>query len=628
MMDKKLIKMLEDCKVVSFDVFDTLILRHVKSPADIFDLIEDQYNKTHANNVIKEFRKQRINAERKARKNKNGHEVTLNEIYTYLPKYISSTQLVELQQLEIQTEYEVCYRNKEMFRIYKWALDHNKKVVITSDMYLDQQTIEKILHKAGYIHYDQLFISSAIGLRKKDGELFKYLINKIGIRPMNVLHVGDNRNSDYDMPRQNGLQAWQYIRCNVGEIFQDQSCCSKVLEGYLSSYPISNYYRAIGIHVLGPLLYGFVNWLHEAVDTKRPDRILFLARDGNIMKKAYEALYGNEGTEYVYGSRRALIVPTLWKNCTIDNIQKSIHFHDRITIEDVFQRIGLVADEYKSQIGKCGLTVNTRVDGLHLENDCRFVELFNLVKDDLYTNSIKEYDGAIKYWKSVLSESKKVFLVDIGWNGNMQNALLKLLCTDEEMPEIYGYYLGVNPDTNYSFPMYGYLCDQKHMNDIYAKIQNFSGVLESMFMTDHGSTNRYISEPPYYRLYPNEFDSDQGKIVDEKIAIKEIQEGAIEFIVGFSHSKYVKNLTADKDFYANLFALGLAPSLKAAEKLGDFRFYNSGISYLARLKEGRFNVCELANTNWRIGYLKRCFKVNINYYLAAKMIKKLKGLIW
>ena len=82
---KNLKSVVQNYLYVSFDIFDTLIFRTVKDPEDIFDLVESRYNIIFGNQVVRDFRKQRIKAERMARSLNNHREITINRIYELLP---------------------------------------------------------------------------------------------------------------------------------------------------------------------------------------------------------------------------------------------------------------------------------------------------------------------------------------------------------------------------------------------------------------------------------------------------------------------------------------------------------------------------------------------------------------
>ena len=59
----------------------------------------------------------------------------------------------------------------------------------------------------------------------------------------------------------------------------------------------------------GLFVTGYCQFIHEYRKTHQIDKILFLARDGYILMKAYEKLYPNEAesVQYVYWSRLAAV---------------------------------------------------------------------------------------------------------------------------------------------------------------------------------------------------------------------------------------------------------------------------------------------------------------------------------
>ena len=87
-----------------------------------------------------EFSMLRRSAEQNARKDqfeRNGHnEVTLDQIYEFLPDFIGDKP--KLQSLEVKTECEFCYLNPEILKLIKDVNRRNLPVVLTSDMYLNK----------------------------------------------------------------------------------------------------------------------------------------------------------------------------------------------------------------------------------------------------------------------------------------------------------------------------------------------------------------------------------------------------------------------------------------------------------------------------------------------------------
>lgn len=74
----KILKEIKNYDIVSFDIFDTLLKRNVKEPTDVFSYMEKKYQ-------INGFREKRIEAEKAARKKKNGLEISLEPIIQVRP---------------------------------------------------------------------------------------------------------------------------------------------------------------------------------------------------------------------------------------------------------------------------------------------------------------------------------------------------------------------------------------------------------------------------------------------------------------------------------------------------------------------------------------------------------------
>lgn len=185
-------------KIISFDIFDTLIKRKCGNPHNVFDIVEERFNSNHPEK-IKNFRINRINAEIRARKLSINEEVTLSDIYKQLLCLYTPVSLSELSNLECEVEIEQSESKSEMVCLYEDLLG-KKKVIITSDMYLDERTIISILKKNKISMPEKLYLSSSLLLTKKSGSLFKYIFNEITFSRSSFLHIGDNIKSDFYIP--------------------------------------------------------------------------------------------------------------------------------------------------------------------------------------------------------------------------------------------------------------------------------------------------------------------------------------------------------------------------------------------------------------------------------------------
>ncbi len=198
-------------KYISFDVFDTMIFRTTLKPEDVFDIVQSKLEDCGKWRHQFRFRDIRQEAEKRARKNNSSGEVLLDAIYDEM-QFLSDHEKKDLMQIEQETEYELCYPNPDMLKLYKDFLGQKKKVVFCSDMYLPSDTIRKLLEKCGISDFEKLYVSGELGVNKRSGELFDFVLSDLGIDKKEILHIGDNPIGDYLTPKTRRICAFLYKR--------------------------------------------------------------------------------------------------------------------------------------------------------------------------------------------------------------------------------------------------------------------------------------------------------------------------------------------------------------------------------------------------------------------------------
>ena len=181
-------------KIISFDIFDTLLLRPYEKPTDLFYEIGKYYGDEN-------FYYARIRAERKAReKFYRQEEVTFDQIYEEIEEKYKG-----FYNKELDWERKVLYKNEEVNKLFRYALDNKKKIVICSDMYLPLKFLMQVLHLNGYEGISDYYISSEYMKTKASGNLFRCMVDKLEISPEHILHIGDNTWSDGNAYRKYGI---------------------------------------------------------------------------------------------------------------------------------------------------------------------------------------------------------------------------------------------------------------------------------------------------------------------------------------------------------------------------------------------------------------------------------------
>lgn len=617
--------------VISFDMFDTLITRNLNEPSEIFDFIQKQINKRGLN--IEQFKLKRINAEHQARlKNKiKKQDITLDCIYEVFSNYYNIDYKIaeQIKNIEIKMEENICEINREGYELYQYCIKKNKTIVICTDMYLPKRVIEEILSQNKIVYY-KLYLSNDIGYTKAfKGILFKYIVQDLNINKRKILHVGDNWKSDIIFSQLNGIYSLHISSKNHCTIYdkKNKKAEYRVLNNFINNHIESkkDYYWKIGYQVLGPLLYGFSVWLSEKMKDEKPDKIFFLSRDGFIMQKAFNIVNPNIKNKYIYASRKALIVPILWMHKNPENLVDIMKFPRWIKIANFLDRMGLEPQKYELHIKKYGYQMNTLINMEKEVKKSNFKNLWYSIFDDIKENSLNLYDNAFKYFKEI-GLNGKAAVVDIGWNGYLQQAMEQIINAGKIDADIQGYYLGVQIDSDVQEKqnMHGYLFKKNYNEDICLKLTFCRSLLESFFIADHGSVKRYEKD----KIEFLDFEYENTKSLN---VLRKVQDGAIKFVEDFVNYQFSSYISIDAyTAVTNFLYLGNRPKQLDVKNLGEILFLDDELrcllpqekrwKYLFNIKKFMY---DLKFSAWGTGLLKKIFIINTDFFTVAMKLRSI-----
>ena len=281
----EILKQTEKYDVITFDAFDTLIIRDVMKPAHVFRCAYGFWG-----------RYLRVVAEIFARKTSKKTEITLDDIYRFLP--FSSNK-------EIEYEKRLCRANPKIYKLVQMLLNQGKKVYAISDMYLSKDTISEILIASGYDV--PVLVSSEYGCNKFDGALFQEFLREYNYRPEQVVHIGDNESADVVGAKKAGISSIR-IQKHENELSyvkfgrKNYEYASFINHGICE---LENPVEKIGYEIVGPIILSFCQWIHDEYIECGFDRLFFLARDMHFVFDIYGRLY-DDNISYLCISRKAL----------------------------------------------------------------------------------------------------------------------------------------------------------------------------------------------------------------------------------------------------------------------------------------------------------------------------------
>ena len=119
-----------DC--ISLDIFDTLLIRAVDNPEDVFTLLGYEC-KDIIREKPEEFAAIRKMAGIKAQKD-ICDEPTIDEIYQCIDGYTEQEKEV-IKEKELETERKILFANPQIIELYEECIRANKRIIAVSDMY-------------------------------------------------------------------------------------------------------------------------------------------------------------------------------------------------------------------------------------------------------------------------------------------------------------------------------------------------------------------------------------------------------------------------------------------------------------------------------------------------------------
>ena len=320
---EKIQEQIDEHDVISVDLFDTLVMRQVIFPTDIFELIDCRLKEKHI--FIDDFVGRRLESEKYLSKSM---APTLFQIYEFILEKCEDTDVCPeyLAQLEWETDCELIVPRTSMMSLIKNAFLNGKKIIIVSDTFYSREQVMNLLSQCHFKEYMEAYASCEYGTGKMQG-LFD--IVKQDNANSSILHIGDDVAADVESARCRGIDA-SPIHSGI-ELFEAcgylglwdfiDGISEKIRIGMLVARLFNNPFQFetekrkvtlydaidIGYVCFAPMICDFVIWFQEQMKNNHIRNIWFGARDGYLIKKLYEIYCKDDTSVYFLTSRTAAI---------------------------------------------------------------------------------------------------------------------------------------------------------------------------------------------------------------------------------------------------------------------------------------------------------------------------------
>lgn len=533
--------------VISFDIFDTLILRKLDNPEDLFMIVGEKLDVYGFYGIRKKCESEVRQQKRAVHQN---NEVTLDEIYERV-SYYTGVDSSKGANTEFSVELDMCFANPYMYEVFQILKNAGKRIYATSNMYLPKEKMELLLSKNGYTGFEDILVSCDYHCGKGNGALFRILQSKLK-KDDSIIHIGDNLNADIKGAQTAGIETRYYMACrDLGNPHRSAGMSPLIGSAYRgiintrlhNGTEVFSEFWEYGYVYGGIIVLGFVHWIHKQAKQNGISKILFLARDGFIIKKVYDALFQDIPSEYVYWSR----ISALRNVCEAERepfltrlIGERCNKGD--TILDALKVGGIEA-------------LACELENSGLSPDMPLMEENKMILYDFlvsHWDRIKEllsipHENTLSYMKGLLKAQDKIAIVDVGWSGRNLGPLVKTVRQIGIKSSNLSVYMigniGKHQNTTQTLleKLQCYMfdaCYNREIHDRFCK-QSVSGLeaIEKIFSAPHSSSLNFDRNENLDFAPPE---------IDNYSAFNEIEAGILEFCQdyhsAFSVYPYMENI--------------------------------------------------------------------------------------
>ena len=318
-----LLSTIENVKVVSFDLFDTLAIRNISSFEGVLKLVDARFREKGIN--IPNFVNKRLKTEKEL---SFDNAPKLGEIYSEVLKDVGefSFSADELAGIEFEVDKNLIEARRDVVDLLNELVKKNKLIYITSDSYYTKEQISQILERIGVAFVTDVLISCEYGT-SKTGNLFEKLKAVSG--EADILHVGDDIVADIESAKRHGINTFQiYSAAELLELVgglklseTENSLSDQIKVGMFVANLFNSPFqfeddekrihaedaKDVGYLFCAPMIMDFTKWFEEeSKDAGNTNRWL-CARDGYLLKRLYEIMFPSQKAEYFYTSRISAI---------------------------------------------------------------------------------------------------------------------------------------------------------------------------------------------------------------------------------------------------------------------------------------------------------------------------------
>ncbi|SDC77999.1 hypothetical protein SAMN05444678_105215 [Sphingomonas sp. YR710] len=452
--------------LVTLDVFDTVLWRPSRVPADIFSLVG---TRLFTEKMLRyglgpeQFSVARRQAEHRLRlealQQGRSPEIGLIAVYSALQHILAtdSTTLDEFISVEVEVERKALQPDYTLQQVLSGLRARNIPHAYCSDTYFTATELKRLLKRADPT-VDKICIASSHdeGSDKAQG-LLSVVAARCGIAPTDILHIGDNLEADTRGAKRVGAPSIHLpqFKAIAREFFEGEEQAARLLGLDWADFPVRCGIDAIrrqvwneviglqrkgdlvdelGLLTVGPLLTAFAEWTLEQAEAAGIEHLLCLTREGMFLSELINIFADQRGSKVKaipFLTSRTVTYPTLFTEGDMAEFQA--YFFSR--------RTPMTAASFLARAGSAELVSEVPAELRHVlvrGGDPRADKVLEAlvrsaaVRAAVTNWSIGVQDSLARYVSRVAAESDvsseaMIGMVDLGWTTRSQTVLRKAM---------------------------------------------------------------------------------------------------------------------------------------------------------------------------------------------------------
>lgn len=520
-------------EVVSTDIFDTLVWRRTLKPVDAFVDLGERLSAvsllapslsagSFAN--LRRLAEERVRADRKEAF--GDAEVTLGEIYEDFPEWVFAGHPPEdALNEEIELERELIVPDLDVVELLRHATSRGKTIVAISDIYFSADEIRRLLGQPelSSLPFRRIFTSSD-HRDGKAGRLFDIALAALGCEPVQMVHIGDNAKADIEPAVERGIRTvFLEKRSESFEAILDRETMfgrpsidketgslgrqrpSATIDFGLTALRAKTEHRdegkrvatglrahwRFGATVLGPVLAGFGEWVHEQAREIGVDRVHCLMREGEFLARYVEA--AGPGATWPVEPHQLWLSRYVATRAAIGEagereLERLMFGVTPPTVEGFCRRLGLRSTDIPALSG--------HADTVLYDPIVRRLALDAVLDDPALRGRIVEdsrqlRDRVVRMLERSAPGDGPIVVVDIGWGATIQQRLAEALSHAGIEREVAGLYLMTNEIAGYAVTrghrVQGFVTDNGFPDYMATSVMRAPEIIEQSLMPDFGT---------------------------------------------------------------------------------------------------------------------------------------------